>query len=113
VEYLLDSFQVQGRIGFRSDVAPVDLDIAVAAPLGLIINEAVTNSLKYAFPNGQKGSVHVSLQPVNQGNYLLNVGDDGIGSGSDFDLKRTRSLGMNFTAGTIYISSFPSVHFLG
>jgi two-component sensor histidine kinase len=99
VEYLLDSFQVQGRIGFRLDVAPVDLDIAIAVPLGLIINEAVTNSLKYAFPDGRKGSVHVSLQPVDGGNYLLNVGDDGIGPGPDFDPKRTRSLGMNLMKG--------------
>jgi two-component sensor histidine kinase len=99
VEYLLDSFQVQGRIGFRPDVAPVDLDIAIAVPLGLIINEAVTNSLKYAFPDDRKGSVRVSLQPVNGGDYLLNVGDDGIGPGSDFDLKCTRSLGMSLMKG--------------
>jgi two-component sensor histidine kinase len=98
-EYLLDSFQVQGRIEFHREVAAIDLDIAIAVSLGLIINEAVTNSLKYAFPNRQKGSVSVSLQPVNNGNYLLKVGDNGIGLGSDFDPKCTPSLGMNLMKG--------------
>ena len=99
VEHLLDSFQVQGRIEFHREVAAIDLDIAIAVSLGLIINEAVTNSLKYAFPDDRKGSVHVSLQPVDNRSYLLKVADDGIGLGSDFDLKRTRSLGMNLMKG--------------
>jgi two-component sensor histidine kinase len=99
VEYLLDSFQVQGQIGFHREVAAIDLDIAIAVSLGLIINEAVTNSLKYAFPNRRKGSVRVSLQPVDNGNYLLKVADDGIGPGPDFDPTHTRSLGMNLMKG--------------
>jgi two-component sensor histidine kinase len=53
-EHLGDSFDAQDRIRFDLAVAPLELDVALAVPLGLIINEAVTNSIKYAFPGGEQ-----------------------------------------------------------
>ena len=48
--YLRDSFNTGQRIRFEFDIAPLELDVSQAVPVGLILNEAVTNSIKYAFP---------------------------------------------------------------
>jgi two-component sensor histidine kinase len=65
-------------VELHSDIAPLALPTGVAAPLGLIVTELVTNSLKYAFPEGGGGRVTVSLAEV--GNTLrLTVRDDGRG----------------------------------
>ena len=98
-EYLQDSFQMPGRIRFALAVAPVELDGAVAVPLGLIINEAVTNALKYAFPHGRTGQVSITLSRVDQQNCLLTIRDDGVGLNDVIDLTRTRSLGMGLMRG--------------
>jgi two-component sensor histidine kinase len=54
------------------------LDIDTAIPLGIIINELITNSLKYAFPGGREGNLSVSLKE-NNAKMELKVLDDGIG----------------------------------
>jgi two-component sensor histidine kinase len=99
VDYLKEYFNDQERIRFQLTIAPIELDVAIAVPLGLIINEAVTNCLKYAFPHGGEGVVAISLQPVDGVNYLLIIEDDGIGLGPDFDITRTSTLGMNLIKG--------------
>jgi two-component sensor histidine kinase len=66
----------------------------VAVPLGLIINEAVTNSLKYAFPGGRPGLIAVTLAEADEQHFLLTVADNGIGLGEDFDFSGCRTLGM-------------------
>ena len=53
-----------------------------AVPLGLIVNELVTNALKYAFPNGQSGTIQVNLEVLAHGEGRLHVRDDGIGMGA-------------------------------
>lgn len=98
-EYLQDSFQMHGRIRFELAVAPVELDGAVAVPLGLIINEAVTNALKYAFPGGRTGQVYISMSRIDQQNCLLTISDDGVGLGEGIDLTHTHSLGMGLMKG--------------
>jgi two-component sensor histidine kinase len=99
VDYLKEYFSNHDRIRFDLAIAPLQLDVALAVPLGLIINEAVTNCLKYAFPQGGEGVVTISLGPVDQDTYLLIIEDDGIGLGADFDISRTRTLGMNIIKG--------------
>jgi two-component sensor histidine kinase len=99
VDYLKEYFNNHDHIRFELAIAPLQLDVAIAVPLGLIINEAVTNCLKYAFPQGGEGIVSISLGPVDQENYLLIIEDDGIGLGPDFDITRTRTLGMNLIKG--------------
>lgn len=93
-DYLLDSFQMGDRVGLQIDVDSVELDGAIAVPMGLIINEAVTNSLKYAFPGGRKGQISISLQAAEGQGCLLTIADNGIGLDHAVDLARTRSLGM-------------------
>ena len=47
---LADSFNTGQRIRFEFDIEPLEMDVSQAVPLGLILNEAITNSIKYAFP---------------------------------------------------------------
>jgi len=66
------------RIRLQTNIDDINLDIETVVPLGLIINELITNSLKYAFPNDQRGLINVSLRD-DDNILLLEVSDDGIG----------------------------------
>ena len=99
VEYLHDALQIEDQVTFNLSVEPIELNGALAVPLGLIINEAVTNSLKYAFPGGRQGQVSIDLRQSDPSNCLLTIADDGIGLPQDFDLSRSRSLGMTLMRG--------------
>lgn len=76
------------------EVPNVSLNIDTAIPLGLIVNELVTNSLKYAFPNEQNGTICVKLSCLEYPNFQLDIGDDGIGFFGEDILKTTKSLGL-------------------
>ena len=99
VDYLIESFDRKPTVRSVCEVAKVDFDVSLATPLGLIINEAVTNSLKYAFPNNRKGTVAVSLVALENGNYRLTMRDDGIGLPADFDLECSNTLGLTMIRG--------------
>ena len=62
------------------------LDIDTAIPCGLIVNELVSNSLKYAFPDDRAGSIQISCHKPSQGQYVLDVCDDGVGLPAGFDI---------------------------
>lgn len=71
---------------------PVTLDIDTAIPCGLIINELVSNSLKYAFPKGGKGEIRIGLSPDEKGRYVLFVRDNGVGLPADIDISAPQTL---------------------
>lgn len=83
-----------GRVQLRTDVGDVMLDIGEAIPCGLIINELVSNSLKYAFPDRRKGEIVVRMRDAGEGDWELVVGDDGVGLPEGFKLGETQTLGM-------------------
>jgi two-component sensor histidine kinase len=68
-----------------------------AIPCGLLINEIITNSLKYAWPDHQKGSIWVRLSQEEQ-NVVLEVSDDGQGFPEQFDKMNTETLGLQLIA---------------
>jgi PAS domain S-box-containing protein len=72
----------------------VFLEIDVAVPCGLILNELVSNSLKYAFPNGREGEVRIELYSTNERNFTLIVSDNGVGLPKNLDLQNTKTLGL-------------------
>ncbi len=72
-------------------IAPIRLDVDTAIPVGLIMNELITNALKHAFPNRSEGHVSVALE-VQSGSLVLTVADDGVGPPSD--LEHASSFGM-------------------
>ena len=79
---------------FELHIDPVRLDVAQAVPIGLIINEAVTNSIKYAFPDRNDGVIDISLRDLRDKGLRLEIADDGIGLREDLGIKRVRSIGM-------------------
>ena len=81
-------------IKLHLEIADVSLDLDRALPFGLIINELVTNCLKYAFPAGKSGSISVSLTQETDDILSLVVKDDGVGLPPTLDLKSIKSLGL-------------------
>ncbi|TXF86332.1 sensor histidine kinase [Neolewinella aurantiaca] len=77
-ETLLDAYRLEEQVEIFYDVEDMNLDVDLAIPLGLIINELVTNSLKYAFPGGREGLIEISLHHTNE-EVQLAVTDDGVG----------------------------------
>ncbi len=93
--YLLNSYGVAShmvRLSINVESAPLGLDRAI--PCGLIINELVSNALKYAFPQGRKGEILVDLLCDRDGKLALTVKDDGVGLPEDVDIADTPSLGL-------------------
>jgi len=92
---LFRSYRTEGSdITLNIDAEKMDLDIDAIIPCGLIVNELVTNALKYAFPQGGKGEIGVSLKDNGDGTCTLGVRDSGIGLPEGMDIHRTSSLGM-------------------
>ena len=84
----------ESQIHFDVRVDNIQLDISQAVPVGLILNEAITNSIKYAYPGGQHGVIHVYLLDQGEGKLLLRVSDEGQGLPSGFDKQKLSSFGM-------------------
>ncbi len=99
VAYLRDSYNVHQPITFQLDMDAIELDVTQAVPLGLIINEAITNALKYAFPNGRSGMITISLHQKKKGTYQLIIADNGVGLPTGYVPERSRSLGMTLMHG--------------
>jgi len=94
VSELLHSYKASDRITLHVDTDSVALDVDSAVPCGLIINELVTNSIKYAFPNNKPGEISISLHRNNEGEVELVVSDNGIGIPDTVDIRKTDSLGL-------------------
>lgn len=77
------------------------LNIDTAIPCGLIVNELVSNSLKYAFARGETGKIEVSCQRIRGGKYKLSVMDNGGGLPDDFDVDQSSSLGIKLVASLV------------
>jgi len=113
-----ESFGVDRKIQFVLDTEKVELDVIQAAPLGLILNEAISNAIKYAFPGDRKGEVRISLHTSAAPSYpprttgapssslqdpprdicRLVIADNGIGLPPGFDPENFGSLGMRLVS---------------
>lgn len=87
--YAVDSDLITLNIAIES----ICLNIETATPCGLIINELVTNCLKYAFPGKRPGVITLALKRNGAG-YLLQVADNGVGLPEGIDIRQTKSLGL-------------------
>jgi two-component sensor histidine kinase len=99
VTYLKESFDDGNKIIFELLTPSIKLDIAQAVPLGLILNEAITNAIKYAFPNGGQGKISISIKEGPKTLFTMIVKDNGVGLPHNFNLKNHSSLGMTLMKG--------------
>jgi len=99
VDYMVECFSTDRKIQFELHTESIRLDVAQAVPLGLILNEAISNTIKYAFPDGQKGKVSISFLMIDESHCELRIADNGVGLPADFDVDNTDSLGMSLMTG--------------
>jgi two-component sensor histidine kinase len=98
IQYLKQSFGTSNKILFCTEIEPLSLDVSVAIPIALILNEAVTNSIKYAFPGDRKGTILVAMYRSGE-EIVLEVADDGIGIDKDIINNTLNSLGVELMKG--------------
>jgi len=95
VEQLFSFYSVDmGKIELGIQVGDILLGIDTAIPCGLIINEIVSNSLKYAFPDDRKGKINIHFSKEQGSYYSCTVSDNGIGLPANIDFENTASLGL-------------------
>jgi two-component sensor histidine kinase len=87
-------FRKGDAVPIEIDVPALYLDIDSAVPLGLIMNELLSNSFKYAFTGGLGGRIQLAIRVISEGKYELRYRDSGPGLPEGFDLARSGTLGM-------------------
>lgn len=81
------------KVTLELNVESIKLDINASIPLGLIVNELITNSMKYAFPEGRKGTINIDFYGEND-YFVLKIADNGVGIPLDIDIYNTSTLGL-------------------
>lgn len=99
IDCLKNSFRTGNAIRFNLQIDPVKLNIVHCIPLGLILNEAVTNAIKHAFPDKQEGMIDVSLKRRSRDHFILLIKDNGRGLPATFDSLSSSSMGMKLMRG--------------
>jgi two-component sensor histidine kinase len=95
VKIIFYSFKADDKnITYISDISQVTVDVDVAMPCGLIVNELVTNAMKYAFAGRDDGRLRVGFEEIPEG-YRLIVQDNGNGLKEGFDIGSISSFGMS------------------
>ena len=93
VYYLRESHDLQRKVIFNLEIAKIRLDVSKAVPIGLVLNEAITNAFKYAFLDGDDARMSIRLTAV-QNMITLEVSDNGHGLPDEFNMSQSKSFGM-------------------
>lgn len=100
VEYLQDEYNNESKkITFKIAMVPLMLTVETAVPFGLIINEAISNALKFAFLTRTMGQIDIALESCNQIDYSFQIADNGIGLAHDKETGSVDSFGNNLITG--------------
>ena len=95
---LISSYHVQrSKIRLRTEMDQVELVLDQAIPCGLLVNELITNSLKYAFVDKEEGEVFIGLKESGE-MVELRIEDDGVGLPLDFDILKSDTLGLQLVS---------------
>jgi two-component sensor histidine kinase len=87
------------KVAITCDIDNITLDVSQAIPVGIILNEAVTNALKYAFPGDRTGWITVMVKKDGNQYIEMQISDNGIGLPADFSLSKSNSLGITLIQG--------------
>jgi two-component sensor histidine kinase len=102
INYLGDCLGVARKnIAINYSIPPVNLDISQAVPIGLIINEAITNSIKYAFVDRDNGEIHILMTDQGTGGIKLSIADNGKGLASEIDVEPIKTMGLSLIKGLV------------
>ncbi len=94
-EYLIRSIKgVENNVKLKIDIPNIKLGVDTAIPLGLLINEVVTNALKYGIEGETEGEISISMKHSGNNDYVLKIGDNGVGFPDTIDPQSTKSLGL-------------------
>jgi len=96
--YLVETAGVGNRLQFEKKLDDIYLNVSQAVPLGLILNEALTNAIKYAYPENDVGTISVSLT-TSEDCIILNIADHGRGLPPGFTFENSTTLGLNLIKG--------------
>lgn len=100
VQYLCDSYDVRSKIQVTVKVQEAELDVSQAIPLGLIVNEAVTNAIKYAFPQSRSdNNIVISFSGENGSHAKLCISDNGTGIAPGILNSKIQGLGLKLIRG--------------
>jgi len=99
VDYLKEAYHPGNQVRIDLVVEPISLDLALAVPIGLIVNEALSNTLKYAFPNGAAGKVKISLLEKTEDSFELQIADNGVGLVAETSHSATPGFGLPLIGG--------------
>ncbi|MEL7006079.1 MAG: sensor histidine kinase, partial [Bacteroidota bacterium] len=101
---ILSSFDNnEHNVALKTDIANQEISMAVAVPLGLILNELLTNSIKYAFNGTKDAELVVSFTKAEKdSSYCLRVEDNGKGLPEDFNIATSNSFGLKLVEGLIH-----------
>ena len=94
IRELSSMYSSDKKVATLVDSKDIKFDVDTAIPLGLIINEIITNSYKYAFRNDTNNSLSISIEKAQEDNYKLIIEDNGPGLSNNFDVKKAKSLGL-------------------
>jgi len=99
---LFQAYEIHAEgVKLQTNIAPCSMNIDTAVPCGLIINELVTNSLKYAFKGQTQGTINIDFILENNSVCVLNVSDSGIGFPQDLDYRNARTLGLRLVGSLV------------
>ncbi|WP_316829834.1 histidine kinase dimerization/phosphoacceptor domain -containing protein [Pedobacter aquatilis] len=99
ISYVKESLDLGDHLIFEKDFDEIYLSVSQAIPLSLIMNEAITNAIKYAYPQNNSNFIRVSLKRIDKKHNKLSIKDNGVGLSTDFDLQKIDSMGMNLMRG--------------
>lgn len=92
---LLESYGANARrVSTKVEVSDIHVGLDTAVPCGLIVNELVSNAMKYAFPDNVEGLILVKMVIIGEKQFCLEVIDNGIGIPGDLDIAASNSLGL-------------------
>ncbi len=95
VEFVFRSYQMStNQISLKTEFDPIKLSIDKAPSLGLIVNELISNALKYAFPDNRDGEINLSIKKISTEEMKVTIKDNGIGMPKNTDWDKSSGLGL-------------------